>query len=40
MNSNILGAFANVRKATIIFVMAVRPSAWNNWTDFYDILYL
>ena len=25
-----LGAFAKLRKATIIFVMSVRPSAWNN----------
>jgi hypothetical protein len=26
----ILGAFANLRQATINFVMFVRPSAWNN----------
>jgi hypothetical protein len=25
-----LGAFAKLRKATISFVMSVRPSAWNN----------
>ena len=27
--SSILGAFAKYRKATIAFVMSVRPSAWN-----------
>jgi hypothetical protein len=27
---NVLGAFAELRKATISFVMSVRPSAWNN----------
>jgi hypothetical protein len=27
-----LGAFANLRKATISFVMPVRPSAWKNST--------
>ena len=27
-----LGAFAKLRKATISFVMSVRPSAWNNST--------
>ena len=25
-----LGAFEKLRKATITFVMSVRPSAWNN----------
>jgi hypothetical protein len=25
-----LGAFAELRKATINFVMSVRPAAWNN----------
>jgi hypothetical protein len=28
--SFLLGAFANLRKATISFVMSVCPSAWNN----------
>jgi len=28
--STVLGAFAKMRKATINFVMSVRPSAWNN----------
>jgi len=27
-----VGAFAKLRKATISFVMSVRPSAWNNLT--------
>jgi hypothetical protein len=30
---SILGAFAKLRKATISFVMSVRPSAWNNTTS-------
>ena len=39
----LLGAFTKLRKATIIFVMSVRLSAWNNsapWTDFNEIWYL
>jgi hypothetical protein len=38
-----LDAFTKLRKATISFVMSVRPSAWNNsapWTDFHEIWYL
>jgi len=27
--------FAKLRKATIIFNMSVRLSAWNNWADFH-----
>jgi hypothetical protein len=34
-----LGKFAKVRKAAIIFVMSVRPSAAKNWRDFHEILY-
>ena len=30
MCSGFLGAFAKLRKATISFVMSVRPSAWND----------
>jgi hypothetical protein len=45
-----LGAFAKFRRATVSFVMTVRPSAWNNWAatgrifmklvilDFFEIL--
>jgi len=29
-NVEFLGAFAKFRKATVYFVMSVRPSAWNN----------
>ena len=41
----VLGAFAKLRKATISFVMSVRPSArieqlGSHWTDFREILYL
>ena len=28
--SSFLGPFAKLRKATVSFVMSVRPSAWNN----------
>jgi len=40
-----LGALAKFRKATIRFVMYVRPSVRMeqldfNWTDFYEIRYL
>ena len=39
-----LGAFAKLRKATISFIMSVRPSEWNNSapnkTDFHEIWYL
>jgi len=35
-----LGAFEILRKANISFVMSVRLSAWNNWTDCHEILYL
>ena len=39
-----LGAFAELRKATISFVMCVRPSVRMeqldcHWTDIYEILY-
>jgi len=42
MNSDILGALAKVRKATIIFVMYVCPSVrmkqlGSHWNDFYGI---
>ena len=40
----LLGAFADLRRATIRFVMSVRLSVrteqhGSNWTDFYDICY-
>ena len=28
----VFGAFANLRNATISFVMFVRPTPWNSWT--------
>jgi hypothetical protein len=39
-----LGAFANLQKATFIFVMPVRPSVCMeqidfHWKDFHEILY-
>jgi hypothetical protein len=42
---HLLGAFAKFRKATISFIMSVRPSAHmeqlgSHWTDFHEILYL
>jgi len=30
LSASFLGAFAKFRKATIGFVMSVRPSAWNS----------
>jgi len=41
----ILGGFAMFRRATISFVMSVRPSVRleqfrSRWTDFYEILHL
>jgi hypothetical protein len=36
--TSILGAFTKLRKATIIFVMSVYPSAWNNSTPSGQIL--
>jgi hypothetical protein len=41
----LLGAFAKLRKATISFVMSVRPSVsmeqlGSHWTDFHEIRYL
>ena len=40
-----LGAFPELRKATIRFLLSVRPSVpmeqfGSHWTDFQDILYL
>jgi hypothetical protein len=40
--SSILGAFAKLRKATISFVLSVRPSVrmeqlGSHWTDFHEI---
>jgi len=29
----LLGAFAKLRKATVSFVMSVRPSAFSEWND-------
>jgi hypothetical protein len=41
----VLGAFVNLRKATISFIMSVRPSVrveqlGSHWTDFHEIRYL
>jgi hypothetical protein len=43
--ARLLGAFAKLRKATISFVMSVRPSArmeqlGSHWIDFHEIWYL
>jgi hypothetical protein len=43
--TTILGAFAELRKATISFVMSVLPSVHveqldSYWTDFHEIRYL
>jgi hypothetical protein len=45
VNSPFLGAFAKLRKATVSFVMSVRPfvsgeQLGSHWTDFCEILYL
>jgi len=41
-NMQLLGAFENLRKATISFVMSVRPSVrfeqfLSHWTGFHEI---
>ena len=33
LSSRFAGASAKLRKATVSFVMSVRPSAWNNWAS-------
>jgi hypothetical protein len=44
IHTQLLGALAELRKATLIVVMSVRPSAWNNLIstgmDFHEIWYL
>ena len=45
ISAYLLGVFAKLRKATISFVMSVRPSVpkeqlGSHWTDFHEIWYL
>lgn len=43
-SSTVFSAFANLRKATISFLISVRPSSRmevaSHWTDFFEICYL